>query len=96
MTLICLFHISGSKLPRLSVWRCAQKGPPRGRHWPDGALGGHSDISLAGVYLELHNLRGHGLEGGMGSSWVESEQAFHVCVGASLGESEHEFVLVGK
>ena len=42
---------------------------------------------------ELHNLRGHGLEGGMGSSWVESEQAFQVCVGASLGESEHEFVM---
>ena len=46
------------------------------------------------THEELHNLRGHGLEGGMGSSWVESEQAFHVCVGASLGESEHEFVMV--
>ena len=43
---------SGSTLPRLSVWRCAQKGPPRGRHWPDGALGGHSDNSLPGVNLE--------------------------------------------
>ena len=46
------------------------------------------------THEELHNLRGHGLEGGMGSSWVESEQAFQVCVGASLGESEHEFVMV--
>ena len=46
------------------------------------------------THAELHNLRGHGLEGGMGSSWVESEQAFQVCVGASLGEREHEFVMV--
>ena len=28
-----------------------------------------------------------------GSSWVESEHAFQVRLGASLGESEHEFVM---
>ena len=64
-------------------------------------MGGRGDLLGSSfekmmTHEELHNLRGHGLEGGMGSSWVESEQAFHVCVGASLGESEHEFVLVGK
>ena len=46
------------------------------------------------THEELHNLRCHGLEGGMGSSWVESEQSLQVCVGASLGESEHEFVML--
>ena len=46
------------------------------------------------THEELHNLRDHGLEGGMGSAWVASEQALHGCVGALLSESEHAFVMV--
>ena len=46
-------HKKNAKAFSIAVYKIgARKLPPRGRNWPDGASGRHSEISLQGVHLE--------------------------------------------